>query len=108
MYFIVRCFYRLAGAEERLSIRQTHIDYMITHRHLIEQGGALLEADGQVVGMFLLLNVGSVTDAHRFLDDEPYTSAGLFERRSIEILNRFIPHEDPDFLVKLREAAVSS
>jgi len=105
MYFVVRCFYRPGGAEERLSIRRMHIDYMIAHRHLIEQGGALVEADGEnVVGMFLLLNLDSVTDAHRFLDDEPYASAGLFEHRSIEILNRFIPHEDPDFLVNLRES----
>ncbi len=106
MYFVVRCFYRPGGAEERMSIRRTHVEHMIAHRHLIEQGGALVEAEGEsVVGMFLLLSVDSVADVHRFLDDEPYTKAGLFAQRTIEVLNRFVPHPDPDFLVKLRDAA---
>lgn len=109
MYFIVRCFYRPGGVEERLSIRRTHIDYMITHRHFIEQGGALVAADGEsVVGMFLLFNVDSMTHAEKLLDDEPYTRAGLFEQRTIEILNRFIPHEDPNFLIKLRDCSPSA
>jgi hypothetical protein len=51
--------------------------------------------------MFLILECEDKAFAEAFMSDEPYTRAGLFESRTIEILDRFVPHQDPQFLEKL-------
>lgn len=106
MSVIARCLYRPGGAEERLRIRGIHVAYMIRHRAVIESGGALLDAGGDVVGMFLhlRLDLAAATD---FLDNEPYCQAGLFRERTLDRLDRFIPHDDPLFLEKLYAEAVA-
>ena len=102
MPVVIRCLYRPGGAEARLHIRDVHVEYMISNRHLLDTGGALVADDGQTVtGMFLILKCENKASAEAFLSDEPYTLAGLFESRTIEILDRFVPHRDPQFLEKL-------
>jgi uncharacterized protein YciI len=102
MPLIVRCLYRPGGAEERLAIRDIHLEYMIHHRDRLEQGGALLARDGAtVIGMFVTLKGCDPTDAEAFLAAEPYTRAGLFATTTIETLDRFVPHDDPRFLETL-------
>jgi len=106
MLTVVRCRYRPGGAEDRLPIRDVHIEYMIANRRWLEQGGALMSADGSVVqGMFLILRQESRRDIEAFLAGEPYTRAGLFESVTIELFDRFVPYADPDFLEKLLIAA---
>jgi uncharacterized protein YciI len=106
MLTVVRCHYRPGGAEERLHIRDVHIEYMIANRRWLEQGGALLSADGVTVeGMFLILRHDSREEAETFLANEPYTRAGLFANTTIERFDRFVPHSDPGFLEKLLVAA---
>jgi uncharacterized protein YciI len=103
---VVRCLYRPGGAEDRLPIRDVHIEYMIANRQWLEQGGALMSADGAIVeGMFLVLRHESREQVEAFLAGEPYTHAGLFGTVTIELFDRFVPHADPDFLEKLLIAA---
>jgi uncharacterized protein len=99
---VVRCLYRPGGAEDRLPIRDIHIEYMITNRVWLEQGGALMSSDGTVVeGMFLMLRHENRKNVEGFLANEPYTRAGLFETVTIESFDRFVPHPDPNFLQQL-------
>ena len=106
MLTVVRCLYRPGGAEDRLQIRDVHIEYMIANRQWLEQGGALMSADGAIVeGMFLVLRHESREQVEAFLAGEPYTHTGLFETVTIELFDRFVPHADPDFLEKLLIAA---
>jgi len=106
MLTVVRCLYRPGGAEDRLPIRDIHVEYMIGNRQWLEQGGALMSADGSTVeGMFLLLRHESRREVEAFLAKEPYTRAGLFESVTIESFDRFVPHADPQFLEKLLVAA---
>ncbi|MBI5129400.1 MAG: hypothetical protein HZA66_08150 [Rhodopseudomonas palustris] len=97
--------YRPGGAEARLHIRDAHVEYMIANRNVLEQGGALLAADGTVEGMFLILRHDSREAVEAFLTDEPYSRAGLFATTTIETFDRFVPHADPRFLDKLLVAA---
>jgi uncharacterized protein YciI len=106
MLIVVRCLYRPGGAEERLHIRDIHVEYMLANRRWLEQGGALLSADGATIeGMFLILRHDSRQEAEIFLANEPYTRAGLFAETTIECFDRFVPHSDPRFLEKLLVAA---
>ena len=102
MSVVVRCLYRQGGAKARLHIRDTHVEYMIRHRQLLNTGGALMADDSQTeTGMFLVLECEDVASAEAFLSEEPYTRAGLFESRTVEKLDRFVPHQDPEFLERL-------
>jgi uncharacterized protein YciI len=106
MLTVVRCLYRPGGAEERLYIRDVHVEYMIANRQWLEQGGALMSADGATVeGMFLILRYESRERVEAFLANEPYTRAGLFAHTAIERFERFVPHSDPQYLEKLLVAA---
>jgi hypothetical protein len=102
MPIIVQCFYRPGGADERLRIRDVHLEYIIKHQLMISTGGALMSADRKTtIGMFLVLEYDEVELAEAFLAEEPYSQAGLFNTRTIEVLDRFIPHPDQEFLPKL-------
>ncbi|MCP1848872.1 MULTISPECIES: YciI family protein [Bradyrhizobium] len=106
MLTVVRCLYRPGGADERLAIRDIHVAYMIENRRWLDQGGALMSADGSVVeGMFLVLRHETREAADAFLANEPYTRAGLFESVTIEPFERFVPHPDPQFLEHLLVSA---
>jgi uncharacterized protein YciI len=106
MFTVVRCFYKPGGAEQRLHIRDVHLEYMIANRQWLEQGGALLSVDGSTVeGMFLVLRHDSRDDVEAFLSNEPYNRAALFETTTIERFERFVPHADPQYLEKLLLAA---
>ena len=108
MTVLVRCHYRLGGAEERHRIRDAHLRFMIARRSEIEMGGALLGQDGEVNGMFLLLACRSVAEAKTFLEDEPYTQTGLFASCTFELGNRFIPSDNPHLLQTMLAEAQSS
>jgi hypothetical protein len=106
MLTIIRGLYRNGGAEERLAIRDVHIAYMIENRRWLEQGGALLSADGAVVeGMFLMLRHETREAVEVFLANEPYMRAGLFKSVTIDAFDRFVPHTDPHFLERLLASA---
>jgi uncharacterized protein len=106
MPIVVQCFYRPGGADERLRIRDVHLEYIIKHQRMISTGGALMSADRKTtIGMFLVLEYDNVEFAEAFLTEEPYSQAGLFKTRTIEVLDRFIPHPDPEFLPKLLSLA---
>lgn len=65
-----------------------------------------MASDGlTTIGMFLILECEDRGSAEAFLADEPYTRAGLFESQTIEMLDRFVPHQDSEFLQKLLVAA---
>jgi len=106
MLTVVRSLYKPGGAEERLTIRDAHVGYMIENRSRLDQGGALMSVDGSTVeGMFLILRHDRCEDVEAFLANEPYTRAGLFKSVTIEQFDRFVPHADPLFLQKLLVAA---
>jgi uncharacterized protein YciI len=102
---IVRCLYKRGAADERLMIRDAHIKYMIANLPRLEQGGALVDSQGGVSGMFLILKDEDEKAALTFLQDEPYTKACLFESVTAERLERYVPNSDPLFLHKMLASA---
>ena len=107
MPFVVRCLYRPGGAAARLWIRDRHVRHVIDHRSAVSVGGALTATDGTVTGMFLLLELETAAEVQAFLAAEPYMQADLFVSVTCERLERFVPHEEPDFLSRLEEQAAA-
>lgn len=93
----IHCRYRPGGAEDRLSIRDVHLEYMMAHAGLVLAGGAIVEGD-QVTGMYLLLATDDAARVDALLAQEPYTQAKLFasvERLSVQV---FMPEPHAGFL----------
>ncbi|WP_439524193.1 YciI family protein [Marivita sp.] len=68
-----------AGAlETRKANRDTHLAY-IDATGVVEQAGPLLDADDQMIGSLVILNVKDVAAAQDWADNDPYAKAGLFQ-----------------------------
>lgn len=69
----------------RMATREAHLDYARAHADMIRIGGPLLTEGGEMSGSFFILEAESLAAALAFSDNDPYTLAGLFERRDLKI-----------------------
>ena len=73
-----------AGAlETRKANRDAHLAY-IDETGVVEQAGPLLDADEQMIGSLVILDVQDMAAAQSWADSDPYAKAGLFE--SVELV----------------------
>ena len=73
-----------AGAlETRKANRDAHLAY-IDETGVVEQAGPLLDADEQMIGSLVILDVSDMAAAQSWADSDPYAKAGLFE--SVELV----------------------
>ena len=100
----IECIYRPGGAEERFTIRDVHLEYVIANRHKILAGGPLHIGE-TTAGMYLLLTTGDLEEAQAFSAIEPYTKAGLFVEVRFTVVEGFIPEPREGFLQDLLVAA---
>jgi uncharacterized protein YciI len=98
MPYLVRCYYRAGGAEQRFAVRAEHIEYVIKEVKQLVLAGGICGDKNEPLGLFLTLNCDTRAQAQAFLDGEPYFCNGLFDRIEIEKLLQVVPHENPDFL----------
>ena len=98
MAFVVTCYYGPGGARARFAIRATHLAYMIAAQPLTILGGALLDEGNEALGMLIVLDVADRQAAERFIHDEPYNRAGLFERVALSPFRLMSPEPHPGFL----------
>jgi uncharacterized protein YciI len=69
------------SAELRAATRAAHIDYLTRNQALILAGGALINDDGSGGhGGIILVDTEDRAIAERFIADDPFAQAGLFER----------------------------
>jgi hypothetical protein len=97
MPIVVHCYYRPGGAEERLYIRDVHLEYVMQNQDLIQFGGAITEK-AKVVGMYMMFRTDDEARVNAFLKDEPYGCARLFERVDRATVSEFIPEPRENFL----------
>jgi uncharacterized protein len=73
----------------RQANRAAHLDY-IKKPGVVEMAGALLDANGQMVGSLLILDVPDVATAQAWADNDPYARAGLFASVTLIQWNKVI------------------
>ena len=64
--------------ETRKANRDAHLAYIDT-TGVVDQAGPLLDADGQMIGSLVILDVDDMTAARDWADNDPYAKAGLFQ-----------------------------
>ncbi|MGA0603478.1 YciI family protein [Caulobacter sp. KR2-114] len=67
----------------RMANREAHLDYCRANAGIIRLGGPLLSDGGDMAGSMLVLETADAAQAQAFSDNDPYTLAGLFERREV-------------------------
>ena len=76
MLFVIHSIDRPDSLELRKATRAAHLEYMAGYE--IPVGGPLLDAEGQMCGSCIVLDVPDRAAAQEFMADDPYAKAGLF------------------------------
>ena len=69
--------------QTRKDNREAHLAY-IEETGAVSQAGPLLDADEQMIGSLVILDVADMAAAQAWADGDPYAKAGLFE--SVELI----------------------
>ena len=69
--------------QTRKDNREAHLAY-IDETGAVSQAGPLLDADEQMIGSLVILDVADMAAAQAWADGDPYAKAGLFE--SVELI----------------------
>lgn len=80
--FVTYCKDKPGALETRMATRPTHLDYL-NSAGLVKAAGPLLDDAGAPIGSMLIVEAQDRAAAQAFVDNDPYTLAGIFE--SVEI-----------------------
>ncbi len=73
----------------RKANRDAHLAY-IKDTGVVAQAGPFLDADGQMCGSLVILDVEDMAAAEAWAAGDPYAKAGLFDSVTLKIWNRVI------------------
>lgn len=80
MHFVLYCLDKKMAAQVRLDNRPAHVEFLQQWGEAISLAGPLLADDGEsMIGSMIVLEVASRADVDRFIAEDPYGIAGLFE-----------------------------
>ncbi len=83
MLFAVICTDRKNSLEVRMANREAHLAY-IGKTGVVAQAGPFLDAEGQMCGSLVILDVADMDAARDWAANDPYARAGLFADVRIE------------------------
>jgi uncharacterized protein YciI len=66
-----------------MSAREAHLAYVGGQRDIVKLGGPMLDANGDMAGSLLIVDVADKAAAEAFSAEDPYTKAGLWSRVDI-------------------------
>ena len=66
----------------RMDNREAHLSY-VAETGVVDLAGPFLDKDGNMCGSLLILNVGNMSEAETWAENDPYAKAGLFETVSL-------------------------
>jgi uncharacterized protein len=73
----------------RLDNRTAHLAYL-NETGIVDLAGPFLNADGQMTGSLIVLNVESMAQAEAWAAGDPYAKAGLFAQVTLQEWKRVI------------------
>ncbi len=75
---------KAGAAQVRAEHRPAHLEYLTANQHLLLAAGALIDDDGTGGnGGILIVDTEDRKEAERFINNDPFTKAGLFEKVTI-------------------------
>jgi len=84
MPYAIQTVDKAGSASVRAAARPAHLEYLVEHQALLLAAGALIEDDGTGgSGGILIVDTDSREEAERFIAEDPFTKAGLFEKVTV-------------------------
>jgi uncharacterized protein YciI len=84
MPYAIQTLDKPGSAELRASARPAHLEYLTKHQHRLLAAGALIDDDGTGgSGGILIVDTEDRAEAERFIAEDPFTLAGLFEQVTV-------------------------
>jgi len=75
---------KAGSSQVRADNRAAHVEYLTANKHKLLVAGALTDDDGTGgSGGILIVDTDDRKEAERFVADDPFTKAGLFEKVTI-------------------------
>jgi uncharacterized protein YciI len=82
--YVIATYDKPDHKQVRDSFRQRHLEYLEANVDKVIAGGGFFSDDGTaVIGGLLIVNVDTRAEAERFIQNDPFTAAGLFQRVEI-------------------------
>ena len=89
MLFAVICTDKQDSLEVRMANREAHLAY-IGETGVVAQAGPFLDAEGQMCGSLVILDVADIDAARDWAANDPYARAGLFADVRIEAWKKVV------------------
>lgn len=89
MRFAIICTDKPGALQIRLDTRTEHLAYL-SSTGVVEQAGPFLNAEGEMYGSLLILEVEDLAAAQEWAANDPYAKAGLFESVTIQAWKKVI------------------
>ncbi|MFM2390454.1 MAG: hypothetical protein RLZZ437_2009 [Pseudomonadota bacterium] len=83
------CHDKPGALQTRIDNRAAHLAY-INDTGIVDLAGPFLNADGQMTGSLVVLNVDSMAQAQAWADGDPYAKAGLFAQVTLQEWKRVV------------------
>lgn len=81
--FVIYCKDKPGALDTRMATRPTHLDYL-NAAGVVKAAGPLLSDEGNPVGSMLIVEAEDRAAVQTFVDNDPYTLAGIFESVAID------------------------
>lgn len=85
MFYAVRAIDKADSDEIRRANRNAHLDFLKKGSLKVHLAGPLLETDGAMRGSLLVVEADTELEVKEWLEDDPYSEAGLFETVEIDL-----------------------
>mgnify|MGYP002622507610 CR=1 FL=1 len=84
MPYVIQTVDKPGSARIRADHRPAHLEYLTRHQKLLMAAGALIDDDGSGGhGGVLIVDTEDRGEAERFIADDPFIKAGLFEKVTV-------------------------
>ena len=82
--FLLTCMDHPGGLDRRMANREAHLAYVRELPDVMKLGGPFLDADGQMIGSMIVIDVPDLAAAQAFTDNDPYNKGGVFQSVDIK------------------------
>ncbi|UTW58904.1 YciI family protein [Kordiimonas sp. SCSIO 12603] len=86
MLYVITCTDKANSVDLRMSVRPDHLAYLETAGDRLKVAGPLLSIgeDPKPIGSVIIIDAASDAAVQLFADNDPYATAGLFEKVEIK------------------------
>ena len=91
MPYMAYCLDKAGALEIRMANRPKHVEYLTSYNDKLLFAGPLLDDRDAMIGSLLVLDVADRAEMDKFLANDPYAKAGLFQSVSVHGVKKAFP-----------------